>query len=123
MGKLFSCPTCRNRISVNAESCPQCGERRFHEYGYVDRAGRMTESKSDAAVTRTTIPCVSCKGVGHIKTEEEVSFLGLFDYTETTKNRCSSCNGHGYITQKTVKRCILDHRTNEARVAFSESAD
>lgn len=29
MAKLFTCPTCNRSISVNATSCPQCGENQF----------------------------------------------------------------------------------------------
>lgn len=31
MGNLVYCPTCGAKISVNADACPQCGEKAFFE--------------------------------------------------------------------------------------------
>lgn len=29
MGTLVKCPTCKGKLSINAESCPHCGETKF----------------------------------------------------------------------------------------------
>lgn len=113
MGKLFSCPTCRNRISVNAESCPQCGERQFREFGFIDSWGRVTQNKEDAQVHTEHRKCPSCNGRG-TKTEERPYsfFFGIFSGVENVEVPCRYCKG-GSNEIKTIKTYTIDKRTGE----------
>lgn len=51
MSYLVYCPTCSRKMSVNARSCPNCGESQFYE----------------RVPTEVLKDCIWCNGTGYAK--------------------------------------------------------
>jgi len=77
MSYLVYCTTCQEKISVNAKSCPNCGENQFYLY-------EIDKNKE----------CPLCKGKGLYWSAQALRSR-FFGYWKSGEVTCVLCNGSG----------------------------